>query len=110
MARCKADQSTACPVDTLPISIETELFADRLRKRVLDLGVPRYRHNSPVRWICVKIVICPVAFQVAAAFSEAPDKLPPFHSEIAISCLSPGTNVFSEASSTIKRYASRIIA
>ena len=91
-------------------SIEAELFADRLRKRVLDLSVPRYRRNSPVHWIRVKIVICTVTFQVAAAFSEALHQLPPFHSEIAISCLSLGTNVFSEASSTIKRYASRIIA
>jgi hypothetical protein len=91
-------------------SIEAELFADRLCKRVLDLSVPRDRRNSPVHWIRVKIVICTVAFQVAAAFSEAPHQLPPFHSEIAISCLSLGTNVFSEASSTIKRYASLIIA
>ena len=93
-----------------PTSIKTELFADRLCERVLDLSVPRYRRNSPVHWIRVKIVICTVAFEVAAAFSEAPHQLPPFHSEIAISCLSLGTNVFSEASSTIKRYASRIIA
>ena len=77
---------------------------------LLDLSVPRYRRNSPVHWIRVKIVICTVAFEVAAAFSEAPHPPPPFHSEIAISCLSLGTNVFSEASSTIKRYASRIIA
>ncbi len=85
-----------------PTLIKTELFADRLCKRVLDLSVPRYRRNSPVHWIRVKIVICTVAFQVAAPFSEAPHQLPPFHSEIAISCLSLGTNVFSEASSTIK--------
>src|SRR5437016_3231098 len=38
-------------------SIEAELFADRLRKRVLDLSVPRYRRNSAVHWIRVKIVI-----------------------------------------------------
>jgi hypothetical protein len=99
-------------------SIEAELFADRLCKRVLDLSVPRYGRNSPVHWIHVKIVICTVAFRsrrmttmgTAADTAAATAELPPFHSEIAISCLSLGTNVFSEASSTIKRYASRIIA
>src|SRR6266496_5351981 len=58
-----------------PTLIKTELFADRLCKRVLDLSVPRYRRNSPVHWIRVKIVICTVAFEVAAAFSEAPHQL-----------------------------------
>jgi hypothetical protein len=99
-----------CIPGTESNSIEAELFADRLRERVLDLSVPRYRRNSPVHWIRLKIVICTLTFQVAVAFSEVPHQLPPFHSEIAISCLSLGTNVFSEASSTIKRYASRIIA
>jgi hypothetical protein len=78
---------------------------------------PPARRCSPRRIPAHRRAGCPLAdlmfdvpFQVAATFSEAPHQLPPFHSEIAISCLSLGTNVFSEASSTIKRYASRIIA
>jgi hypothetical protein len=66
--------------------------------------VPRIRSPD-----YVKIVIRTVTLQVATAFSKTPHELPPLHSEIAISCLSLGTNVLSAASSTINRYASRII-
>jgi hypothetical protein len=91
-------------------SIEAKLFADRLCKRVFDLRVSRDRRYPTVNRVGIEIMIRTVTFQVAAAFSEAAHQLPPFHSEIAISCLSLGTNVLSAASSTIKRYASRIIA
>jgi hypothetical protein len=72
--------------------------------------VSRHRRYPTVNRVGIEIMICTVTFQVATTFSEAPDELPPFHSEIAISCLSLGTNVLSAASSTINRYASRIIA
>ena len=91
-------------------SIEAKLFAGRLCKRVFDLRVSRDRRYPTVNRVGIEIMIRTMTFQVAAAFSEAAHQLPPFHSEIAISCLSLGTNVLSAASSTIKRYASRIIA
>jgi hypothetical protein len=89
---------------------QAELFADSSCQRVLDLGVSRrHRRHAPVRWINVKIVICAVTFQVASVFSKASHQLSPLHSEISISCLSLGTAVLSAASSTINRYASRIM-
>jgi len=43
--------------------IQAELFADRLCKRVLDLGVSRHRrHAPPFTGFVVKIVIRTVAF------------------------------------------------
>jgi hypothetical protein len=88
---------------------QAELFADSSCERVLDLGMSRHWHNPPVRWINVKVVICAVTFQVAAMFGKTSHQLSPLHSEISISCLSLGTAVLSAASSTINRYASRIM-
>lgn len=86
-----------------------ELLADRTRECVFDFGVARYRSDPAVCRIDVDVVICAVAFEVAATINQASHKLSPLHSEIDNSCFSFGTNALSAASSTIRWYASRIM-
>ena len=82
---------------------QSKLLANRPRESVFDLRVPWDRHRPAVGRICIKIVVSSVTLQITAAFSETSYELSPLHSEIAISCLSFGTNVLSAASSTISR-------
>ena len=82
---------------------QSKLLANRPRESVFYLGVPWDRYRPAVYRICVKIVVSTVTLQITAAFSETSYELSPLHSEIAISCLSFGTNVLSAASSTISR-------
>ena len=82
---------------------QSKLLANRPRESVFYLGVPWDRYRPAVYRICVKIVVSTVTLQITAAFSKTSYELSPLHSEIAISCLSFGTNVLSAASSTISR-------
>ena len=91
-------------------SVEAELLANRASECVLDFGVPRHGSDPAVRRIDVNIVVRAVAFQITTAINESAHELASLHSEIESSCFSFGTNTLSEASSTIRWYASRIIA
>src|SRR5437868_9734188 len=82
---------------------QSKLLANRLRESVFYLCVPWDRHRPAIYRICIKIMVRTVTLQITAAFSETSYELSPLHSEIAISCLSFGTNVLSAASSTISR-------
>jgi hypothetical protein len=90
-------------------SIQPELFSNRAGEAVLDFGVARDRSSAAIFRICVKIVVGAVPLEIATLFDQSSDELPSLHSEMAISSFSLGTNVFSAASSTISRYASRIM-
>jgi len=82
---------------------QSKLLANRLRESVFYLCVPWDRHRPAIYRICIKIMVRTVTLQITAAFSETSYELSPLHNEIAISCLSFGTNVLSAASSTISR-------
>src|SRR5438132_8414020 len=79
------------------------LLSNRLRESVFYLCAQWDRHRPAIYRICIKIMVRTVTLQITAAFSETSYELSPLHSEIAISCLSFGTNVLSAASSTISR-------
>ena len=75
--------------------------SNRPRERAFDLRVSWNWRRPAIGRICVKIMVRTVTLQITAALGKTADELSLLHSEIAISCLSPGTNVLSAATSTI---------
>src|SRR5207248_8960072 len=87
------------PREAIPIQVACESPARECLLSLRAVGQAPSGHLPD----CIKIMVRTVTLQITAAFSETSYELSPLHSEIAISCLSFGTNVLSAASSTISR-------